>query len=52
MEPVFAALFGWILLGETLTVRAGLGGALVVVAVVLSEWKFSSASPQMQGQQT
>ncbi|WP_269533446.1 DMT family transporter [Chitinimonas sp. BJYL2] len=39
MEPVFAALFGWVLLSESLTIRAGLGGALVVVAVILSELK-------------
>ena len=39
MEPVFAALSSWIWIGETLTPRAALGGALVVLAVILSEWK-------------
>ena len=39
MEPVFAALCSWIWIGETLTPRAALGGALVVLAVILSEWK-------------
>ena len=39
MEPVFAALFGWLWLGEVLSSRAALGGAMVVVAVILSELK-------------
>jgi drug/metabolite transporter (DMT)-like permease len=37
MEPVFAALFGWLALAEALTLRAAAGGALVVFAVLLSE---------------
>ena len=39
MEPVFAALFGWLWLNEVLTTRAAMGGALVVGAVILSELK-------------
>lgn len=39
MEPVFAALFAWVGLSEGLTPRAALGGAIVVFAVVFSEWK-------------
>jgi drug/metabolite transporter (DMT)-like permease len=39
MEPVFAALFGWLWLSEVLTTRAAIGGALVVGAVILSELK-------------
>lgn len=39
MEPVFAALFGWLLLSESLSVQAGIGGGMVVVAVILSELK-------------
>ena len=39
MEPVFAALFAWWWLAEGLTFKAALGGAIVVFAVVLSEWK-------------
>lgn len=46
MEPVFAALFGWLLLHEQLTLRAGLGGMLVVVAVILSEWKLATPDSQ------
>jgi len=42
MEPVFAALFAWAWLSEVLTVRAALGGAMVVVAVLLSELKPST----------
>ncbi|WP_374352982.1 DMT family transporter [Chitinimonas sp.] len=46
MEPVFAALFGWVLLGETLGANGAIGGAMVVAAVILSEWRFAqSASP-------
>lgn len=39
MEPVFAALFGWLWLAEILTLQAAIGGALVVLAVILSELK-------------
>ncbi len=39
MEPVFAALFGWLWLSEMLTVRAVIGALIVVFAVVLSEIK-------------
>jgi drug/metabolite transporter (DMT)-like permease len=39
MEPVFAAMFAWVWLSEGLTLRAAIGGAVVVFAVVFSEWK-------------
>ena len=39
MEPVFAALFAWWWLAEALTVVAAIGGAMVVMAVVWSEWR-------------
>lgn len=42
MEPVFAALFGWLWLHETLGTRGLIGGALVVLAVILGEWRFAS----------
>lgn len=45
MEPVFAALFAWMWLAEVLTWKAALGGAMVVVAVVLSEWSASASAP-------
>lgn len=42
MEPVFASLFAWLWLRETLGVRGLIGGALVVAAVILGEWRFKS----------
>lgn len=42
MEPVFAALFAWLWLHETLGVRGLFGGALVVAAVILGEWRFAA----------
>jgi drug/metabolite transporter (DMT)-like permease len=43
MEPVFAALFAWLWLSESLTWLAALGALLVVSAVVASEWKTARA---------
>jgi drug/metabolite transporter (DMT)-like permease len=43
MEPVFAALFAWLWLAESLTWLAALGALLVVSAVVASEWKTARA---------
>jgi len=43
MEPVFAALFAWLGLGEALSLRAAVGAALVVLAVVYSEWPAAPA---------
>lgn len=37
LEPVFAALFSWALLGETLPLAGWIGGALVLAGVVLAE---------------
>ena len=45
MEPVFAALFAWLWLSEGLTLRAALGAAVVVFAIVFSEWKSSTPAP-------
>ena len=44
MEPVFAALFAWGWLAEVLTPQAALGGAVVVFAVMLSEFKAGTRS--------
>ncbi|MGH8377674.1 MAG: DMT family transporter, partial [Gammaproteobacteria bacterium] len=42
MEPVFAALFGWLWLHEILGLRGFVGGAMVIAAVILGEWRFKS----------
>ena len=39
MESVFAVLFGMLLLHEHLTWLQGLGCVLILVAIVLSQWK-------------
>lgn len=39
MEPVFAALFAWMWLAESLSWMAAFGAVIVVSAVLLSEWK-------------
>lgn len=36
-EPVWAAAFAWLLSGETLTGRAYVGGALIVLGMILAE---------------
>lgn len=42
LEPVFAALFAWGFLAEVLSVQAAIGGAVVVGAVILSEYRSGS----------
>ena len=44
MEPVFAALFAWMWLAELLTWTAAMGGAMVILAVLLSEWRTGTES--------
>ena len=44
MEPVFAALFAWLWLSESLTVLAAFGAFLVVVAVATSEWQSAKST--------
>lgn len=44
LEPVFAALFAWMLLGETLPLQGWVGGALVLAGVVLAELKPEGAA--------
>lgn len=43
MEPVFAALFAWMWLSEGLSLRSAAGAAVVVFAVVWSDWKPAGA---------
>lgn len=44
-EPVFAALFAWFMLGETMAAAGWLGGALVLVGVLLSEFEPTRPTP-------
>lgn len=38
VQPLVAALFGWLLFSETLTLVQALGGLLVLVAVAVAQW--------------
>ncbi len=42
LEPVFAALFAYLMLGETLTLKTLGGGALILAGVLLAEVKVAS----------
>ena len=37
LEPVFAALFSWLLIGEILGLYGWIGGFIVVVAIIISD---------------
>ncbi|MNW10001.1 hypothetical protein D3C71_2071270 [compost metagenome] len=41
MEPVFAALFGYLFAAEVLPVKGYIGAALVLAGVLVAELKFS-----------
>jgi len=49
LEPVFASLFGWWWLAETMSLRAGIGAAIVVLAVVAGEWNFRPKAKSASG---
>lgn len=49
LEPVFAALFSWLLLGETLAPAGWIGGALVLLGVVMAELKPQGAADASGG---
>lgn len=51
LEPVFAALFAWMLLGERLAPSGWVGGALVLAGVILAELDAAhqEAAPQTAG---
>ena len=38
IQPIAAAVLGWLLFGETLTVVQAIGGAVVLAAIVLAQW--------------
>lgn len=44
LEPVFAGVFALWMLGETMTPRAVAGGLLIVMAMLLADWKKKGAA--------
>jgi len=44
LEPVFAALFGWLLAGETLDLRGWLGAAMILVGMAVGQMGESKVS--------
>ncbi len=48
LEPVFAWITSYIVLGERLGGRAGLGASLILAGVLISELKGSSAEPKSE----
>ena len=46
MEPVWAALFAYLVLGERLGLQGWLGGLLVVAAVITAQWQPPAAEPR------
>ncbi|MFN3669404.1 MAG: DMT family transporter [Brevundimonas sp.] len=55
IQPVVAAVLGWVIFAEALTPVQALGGAVVLAAIVLAQWSSSSGrdrkSPPDSGQQ-
>jgi drug/metabolite transporter (DMT)-like permease len=49
LEPVVAWLTSWILTGETLPVRAGLGAGMILAGILLVELRFGSAGNETNG---
>lgn len=50
-EPVWATLFASVVLGESFGFKEGLGGAMIVIACVLTQVKFEGTSKQSQSSQ-
>ena len=44
LESVFAALSGWLILGESMTPKEAVGCVLVFAAVILAQWRQRAAS--------
>lgn len=44
MEPMWAALFSWIFLGETLGVAGKIGGGMILAAALLTQWPGATLS--------
>jgi len=45
IQPIVAGLLSWCIFGETLTPIQALGGALVLVAIVLAQWSTRKPGP-------
>ena len=45
IQPIVAGLLSWWIFGETLTPIQALGGALVLVAIVLAQWSTRKSGP-------
>lgn len=52
LESVFAAFWGWLILGELLTPRGFLGSGLMLVGMVISQAKIGSRKKTVRGQHT
>lgn len=50
-EPVWATLFASVVLGESFGFKEGLGGAMIVIACVLTQVKFEGTSKQTHSSQ-
>jgi len=50
MEPVFAAIFAWMIAGETLTFTGWIGGGLIVLAMIVAEMPWLSRNNKLQKQ--
>ncbi|WP_371514813.1 EamA family transporter [Brevundimonas denitrificans] len=52
IQPVVAAVLGWLIFGETMTAIQMAGGALVLSAVLLAQWSARGRLPAALERQT
>jgi len=52
IQPVAAAILGWLVFGETMTAIQMAGGALVLSAVLLAQWSSRGRPPAALERQT
>jgi len=48
LTPVFGVIFSWLVVGEHLHLRDGVGAALVLLAVYISEQSSLGAKPRVE----
>lgn len=48
LEPVFSAIFGFILLGEVLSIRGYMGGAILLLSVLIAEIDFKKIATKSE----